>query len=111
MNRRRLLKGMAATVALQPAFAKVAARAASSGFSRVRPGDPAWPSPERWAKLKEAVRGALTTVEPPFADCAAGPKGAACADALANMHNPFFIGDQPGGTEVSGWLDAWTPAP
>ena len=27
------------------------------------------------------------------------------------MQNPFYIGDQPGGTQVSGWLDAWTPAP
>src|SRR5215510_12792665 len=27
------------------------------------------------------------------------------------MHNPFYIGDQPAGTQVSGWLDAWTPAP
>jgi FAD/FMN-containing dehydrogenase len=27
------------------------------------------------------------------------------------LRNPFFIGDQPGGTQVSGWLDAWTPAP
>src|SRR6185437_3685344 len=25
--------------------------------------------------------------------------------------NPFYIGDQPAGTEVSGWLDAWAPAP
>ena len=32
-------------------------------------------------------------------------------DALANIRNPFFLGDQPGGTQVSGWLDAWTPAP
>jgi hypothetical protein len=24
---------------------------------------------------------------------------------------PFWIGDQPSGTQVSGWLDAWTPAP
>ncbi|HET7757244.1 MAG TPA: FAD-binding oxidoreductase, partial [Steroidobacteraceae bacterium] len=24
---------------------------------------------------------------------------------------PFYIGDQPAGTQVSGWLDAWTPAP
>jgi FAD/FMN-containing dehydrogenase len=24
---------------------------------------------------------------------------------------PSWIGDQPEGTQVSGWLDAWTPAP
>src|SRR5499425_641442 len=27
------------------------------------------------------------------------------------MRNPFWIGDQPAGTEVSGWLDAWKPEP
>jgi FAD/FMN-containing dehydrogenase len=27
------------------------------------------------------------------------------------MGNPFWIADQPGGTETSGWLNAWTPAP
>ncbi len=27
------------------------------------------------------------------------------------MANPYFIGDQPGGTQTSGWLDAWTSAP
>jgi FAD/FMN-containing dehydrogenase len=112
MHRRSLLKGMAATIALQPhLLAQVAANAAAApGFSRVRPGDPAWPSAESWAKLKDAVDGNLITVEPPFAACAADPKSAACANALANIHNPFFIGDQPGGTQISGWLDAWTPA-
>ena len=30
---------------------------------------------------------------------------------LQNIRNPFYIGDQAGGTQVSGWLDAWTPAP
>ena len=32
-------------------------------------------------------------------------------DAIANIQNPFYIGDQPGGTQVSGWFDAWAPAP
>ncbi|MBV9762766.1 MAG: FAD-dependent oxidoreductase [Acidobacteriaceae bacterium] len=27
------------------------------------------------------------------------------------MSNPYWIGDQPAGTQVSGWLDAWSPAP
>ncbi len=112
MNRRSMLKGLAAAIALQPdLLSRAAANAAApSAFSRVRPGDSAWPNAESWAKLKEAVRGDLTAVEPPFAACAGDPQGVTCADALANIHNPFFIGDQPGGTQVSGWLDAWTPA-
>ena len=55
--------------------------------------------------------GNLIAVDAPFAACATDPKSAPCVDALANIRNPFYIGDQPGGTQVSGWLDAWTPAP
>jgi hypothetical protein len=43
--------------------------------------------------------------------CQTEPNGAACLDALRNIRNPYWIGDQPADTEVSGWLDAWTPAP
>ncbi|MDE2049651.1 MAG: FAD-dependent oxidoreductase, partial [Gammaproteobacteria bacterium] len=32
-------------------------------------------------------------------------------DVEKSIRNPFYIGDQPAGTEVSGGLDAWTPAP
>ena len=52
--------------------------------------------PDRSAGALCALRGA--------------PEGAACAEVSQNIRNPFFIGDQAGGTQVSGWLDAWTPA-
>jgi len=77
---------------------------------RVRPTDPEWPSTADWDRLKQAVGGNLIQVRPLFAACAAEPKGAECLDALKNARNPFFLGDQPAGTQVSGWLDAWTPA-
>jgi|HubBroStandDraft_4_1064222.scaffolds.fasta_scaffold2285245_1 hypothetical protein len=41
--------------------------------------------------------------------CHTSRASAACRDVLAN--NPFWIGGPPGGTQVSGWLAAWTPAP
>ena len=34
-----------------------------------------------------------------------------CKAATKQLGNPFFIGDQAGGTQVSGWLGAWAPAP
>ena len=113
MHRRNLLKGMAAIMALQPDWlSRLAANAATaSGFSRVRPGDAAWPNAESWAKLNEAAGGNLIAVDAPFAACATDPKSAPCVDALTNIRNPFYLGDQPGGTQVSGWLDAWAPAP
>jgi FAD/FMN-containing dehydrogenase len=30
---------------------------------------------------------------------------------LKNLQNPYFVGDQAGGTQTSGWIDAWTSAP
>jgi hypothetical protein len=108
-----MLKGMAAVIALQSdSLSRLAANAATaSGFGRVRPGDAAWPNAESRAKLNAAVGGDLIAVEPPFVACATDPKSASCVDALANIRNPFYLCDQPGGTQVSGWLDAWTPAP
>jgi hypothetical protein len=66
MHRRNILKGMAAIIALQShPLARFAAKGATtSAFSRVPPGDAAWPSAASWAKLNETVgrqfdRGAI----------------------------------------------------
>ena len=78
---------------------------------RVRPSDPAWPNATSWKTLSDAVGGNLIQPRGLLAGCAIDPKGTACVSALKNIRNPYYIGDQPAGTEVSGWLDAWTPAP
>ncbi|HEX3810227.1 MAG TPA: FAD-binding protein [Rhizomicrobium sp.] len=112
MHRRSLLQGMAAVAALRPtALLARAARKGAAVLSRVRPGDAAWPSAAQWQTLKDTVGGNLIDVHPLFAACEADAKSAACADVIANMRNPIYIGDQPGGTQVSGWLDAWMPQP
>ncbi len=117
MHRRTWLKGigLAALPAVVPrrlwSAVSPPSPVAAAGKRRVRPGDPGWPSAAKWEKLKGDVGGNLVRVEPPFAACGTDPKGAACAEAVKNIQNPFFIGDQPGGTQVSGWLDAWKPAP
>lgn len=78
---------------------------------RVRPSDSAWPKPAAWERLKSAVGGNLIPVHALFESCVADAGGAACREAVHNIRNPYWVGDQPGGTQVSGWLDAWTPAP
>jgi len=35
----------------------------------------------------------------------------ACQQILKDLYNPYYIGDQPGGTQSSGWVDAWMSAP
>jgi FAD/FMN-containing dehydrogenase len=108
MKRRALLRAAAALPLLLSGLAAAETRRPNR---RVRPSDASWPSAERWTRLKGDVGGCLVEVHALFGPCAADPGSAACLDALAHIGNPYWIGDQPAGTEVSGWLDAWTPAP
>jgi FAD/FMN-containing dehydrogenase len=110
MLRRSLLKGMAAIAAVGPA-AWPQMPALGAAIRRVRPGDPAWPATAAWQRLNDAVGGGLIEVQSLFGACASLPDGPACRSVRENIRNPFFIGDQPAGTQTSGWLDAWTSAP
>jgi hypothetical protein len=65
---------------------------------RVRPSDPSWPSAADWEKLRAAVGGNLLDVHSLFGACESEPDGASCLAAKRNMHNPFYIGDQPSKT-------------
>jgi len=115
MQRRHFLKATAALALQAPASIALATKAmGASGvvraMARVRPSDAGWPGSEKWAALKTAVSGNLSEGQALFGPCASA-EAAACTEVNANIHNPFFIGDQSGGTQVSGWLDAWRPAP
>src|SRR5581483_4592713 len=106
MERRSVLKGLAAAAALsaiRPALAQP--------FRRVRPGDPGWPTPQEWEALKTRVGGTLMPVEPLFGVCRGDQGAAPCHGIEKDIENPFFIGDQAAGTQTSGWLRAWTSAP
>ena len=77
---------------------------------RIRPGDPGWPSPTLWQELSRAVGGRLTKVKPLLAACTT-PQSAGCSEVLHELRNPYFLGEQPAGTESSGWVDAWQAEP
>jgi FAD/FMN-containing dehydrogenase len=87
------------------------AHAQDSPTRRVRPGDPGWPSDADWDKLKHAVGGRLINVKPLFAACQNDASSTACQDALRNIRNPYYIGEQPAGAQTSGWVDAWQSEP
>jgi len=110
MDRRHLLKGAVAMPVAALGWPPAVLAAGGVGEHRVRPTESAWPSPAAWDGLRRRVGGNLIQPRPLFADCKTAPKGAACQDALKNLANPYYIGDQPAGTQVSGWLDAWSPA-
>ena len=114
MKRRNFLSSlaMAAATTLPPLkLAFGSSLSAKLPYRRVRPTDLAWPSATKWAKLNDDVGGSLMKVQSLFQACQTEPNGVACLDALKHVGNPYWIGDQPAGTENSGWLDAWTPAP
>ncbi len=87
------------------------AHAVSGRLPRVRPGETDWPGPDAWGRLNTAVGGRLIEVSPLLAACETNPHGSACAAVLNNLRNPYYIGEQPAGTQSSGWIDAWLSAP
>ena len=74
----------------------------AEAVSRVRPGQPGWPAEADWAKLGAAVGGRLSPVTLPDLT---GP------GAKTRLRNPFYLADQPGLSQSTGWLDAWRAAP
>jgi len=114
MHRRKVLQGGVALLpllALPGAAVRGAANHAAARLRRLRPGDSGWPDAAAWQQLNDSVGGSLLRVQPLFAPCAAAGDAAACQQVTDQSVNPFFIGDQPGGTQVSGWLGAWRNAP
>jgi FAD/FMN-containing dehydrogenase len=110
MNRRHLLRIAAGIPFIGGMFGPMAsARAAPR--SRVRPGDPGWPSQDAWDVLGRDVGGRLTKVQPPFAACLRDASDPACADLFKELKNPYFLGDEVGLTQSLGWVDAWTSQP
>src|SRR5256885_11817786 len=103
MKRRPFLRVIAASL-LQPFLWKCLPLRAAPGRvtnRRVRPSDVSWPPEASWEKLRETVGGNLIKVQPMFAACETEPGGASCLEAIKNVRNPYWIGDQPGGTQVS----------
>lgn len=103
MHRRDLLTGMASLAALRGSLAPQPAGAtAKAGLQRVRPGMPGWPSQADWAALDRAVEHRLTPVmSPDFTDPA----------VRKLLGDPYYILNQSGLTQSSGWLDAWRSVP
>ncbi len=108
MRRRELLGGLAATSLL--AGAPFADGAEITPLRRARPGDATWPTNSQWRQLNSMVGGRLVRPTSLYGTCGADVASAGCTSVLPYLRNPFYIGDSAGGTQVSGWLDAWQPS-
>ncbi|HEX5258280.1 MAG TPA: FAD-binding oxidoreductase [Sphingomicrobium sp.] len=96
---RRLLLGSIAAVPAAAAFARARLPLAAP-VTRARPGSPGWPTKAEWGALSNQVGGRLI------------PGGRASAAPPAELlSNPFYVGDQVGLTQSSGWLGAWRSEP
>lgn len=116
MNRRTLLKQAAVIPVLASGLsfrspATVPNVPSGTSMRRVRPGDASWPGAAEWDSLKQAVDGRLLKVEPPIAACIGAADSMPCREVMTALRNPFFIGEQPGVAESTGWVDAWMYAP
>jgi FAD/FMN-containing dehydrogenase len=76
--------------------------ALAAAIQRTRPGTPGWPGEADWETLKQATGGRLSPVTLP---------DLTEPDAKTLLGNPFYIADQPGLSQSSGWLDAWRSSP
>lgn len=117
MNRRGFLGRLTAIPSLAALWRRLTTATRAEGTStgslvcRVRPGDPLWPSEESWEKLKREVGGQLIEVQFPLAACSSSPGSPKCQEILRQLQNAYYIGDQPGATQTTGWLDGWTSTP
>lgn len=106
MDRRTLLK-TAVMLPLIPYTLKLDAFAAPPrAATLIRPGAPKWPSDAQWQALNTQVGGRLSVPRSPFLGDAATR-----AEAIAQLKNPFYIGDQVALTQTSGYFGAWTSRP
>jgi len=108
VNRRTLLKGAAALPVVALAVCGPVCRAGARTLAAATRAsrDAAWPL----CQCRAQGRRGGNLIEVQFAVrrlLRKSPAAAACLEATEKIHNPFYIGDQPAGTQVSGWLDAW----
>ena len=111
VTRRAALQGLAAVPLIGSLEAAPLPHGRRLPRRRVRPTDKEWPSPAQWQELRRKVGGRLLEVSSPFGTCERNPKAPACEDAIKHLHNPYYLRDQPGLTQASGYAHAWRSTP
>jgi len=89
---------------------RLAVQQEAASSCRCMPDKPCWPSQAEWQAFGTSLHGKLEQPESPLAPCRSDAAGEACARAIRNSKNPFYLQDQAGGTQSTGWLGAWNAA-
>lgn len=55
--------------------------------------------------------GRLVRPQSPFKTCRLVPEERSCHEALRQLKNPFYVGDEVALTQTSGWAEAWCSQP
>src|SRR5713226_8952845 len=101
---------LVASLAAGCAASRPAARPEAAAMCRCTPDKPCWPTEADWQRFGASLHGKLEQPQSPLARCREDAAGEACAAALRNSKNPFYLQDQAGGTQSTGWLGAWSAA-
>jgi FAD/FMN-containing dehydrogenase len=101
---------LVASLAAGCAATRPAARPEAAAMCRCTPDKPCWPPQAEWQRFGASLRGKLEQPQSPLAPCRSDAAGEACAAAIRNSKNPFYLQDQAGGTQSTGWLGAWSAA-
>jgi FAD/FMN-containing dehydrogenase len=109
VSRRRLLEVLAA-LPFMTRFVR-GASAQPQPKTRVRPGDPSWPSDAAWDELNRQVGGRLIKVTSPLTACVGASFDPTCAEVFKELKNPYYLGDEVGLNQSLGWVGAWTSRP
>ena len=92
------------------AASRLTAQQPAAPVCRCTPDRPCWPTEAEWRALGMSLHGKLEQAQSPFLACKSDATGEACTAAIRNSKNPFYLQDQPGGTQSTGWLGAWDAA-
>lgn len=114
MDRRTFLRSLPLVTAAISRFGETgrfSVAGSKQRLERVRPADPLWPKAQEWETLRAQLEGHLDRPSLPFAACDKGAGTAECQELIKNLQNPYFLGDQPGATQIWGWPNAWTSSP
>lgn len=112
MHRRKFLIGaLSGSLLFLIKFPLLAKEKIVNPFRRIRPADDAWPSAAKWQLLNKEVKGNLLKVKSPIAACSNRPESQLYKNVFRQLHNPYYLGDEPALTQSSGWLDAWQSSP